>query len=119
MSGKLLDALAPGDTISAEYAATFERKEYLEPEKTLVLAILQDALHHFQQDRNATDRLSRERFLEAEAWIMTPGNDWIFTFDNACELLNIDPGYLRERLKKLAAEPARTRRKEPAPHQTP
>ena len=117
MNEKLLEAFAPDDTIAADYAATFERKEYLEPEKTLLLAILEDAIHHFQHDRNASDRLSRERFLEAEAWIMTPGTDWIFTFDNVCELLNIDPEYLRGRLKGLGAQNIRTSRKKPAAHQ--
>jgi hypothetical protein len=35
---------------------------------------------------------------------MTPGNDWIFTFDNVCELLGLDPEYLREQLKKMPTQ---------------
>lgn len=104
MKEKLLEALAPDDTVSEDFAATFRRAEHLEPEKGLLLAVLEDAIDHFQKDRHSQDRLGRERFQEAESWIMTPGNDWIFTFDNVCELLGLDPEYLREQLKKMPTQ---------------
>lgn len=114
MNEKLIGALAPDDTIFTDYSATFHRTEYLEPEKVLLLAVLEDAIDHFQNDRNATDRLSRARFQEAETWIMTERDDWLFTFDNVCDLLGLDPGYLREQLKKSQARDRRKRKHEEA-----
>jgi hypothetical protein len=70
--------------------------------KGLLLAILEDAIHCLEKYRTAQDRAGKERFRDAESWIMKPGNDWIFSFDNVCELLGLDPQYLRKALLKPA-----------------
>jgi hypothetical protein len=40
------------------------------------------------------------RFLEVEKWIVGGGN-WIFSFDNLCELLGLDPEYVRRGLREI------------------
>lgn len=81
--------------VGEEYFDTLRRSEFLEPEKALLLAILQDAIASYQKYYSARDRAGKERFKEAEQWIMLEGDDWIFTFDNVCELLGLDPKYVR------------------------
>src|SRR5262250_3196165 len=98
MKEKILAVLGDDSTASHQYSDSLRRSEYLEPEKTLLLAILEDAIHGFENYRTATDRAGRERFREAEAWIMGSGDDWIFSFDNVCALLDLNPQYLRRRL---------------------
>jgi len=83
-----------------QYFATFQRSAYLEPEKELLRAILEDAIHCYRKYRAAKDRTGRERFREAEEWIMGGGDDWIFSFVNVCELLALDPQFVRRALRK-------------------
>jgi hypothetical protein len=90
-------------TLSGEYFDTLRRSEHLEPEKTLLLTLLEDAIHNYRKYRSARDRVGKERFQEAEAWIMESETDWIFSFENICELLGLDPAYLRRGL--LQAQP--------------
>ena len=52
------------------------------------------------------DADGKKRFREAEEWIMRGGNDWIFSFDNVCELLGLDPEYVRRGLRETLGTPA-------------
>jgi hypothetical protein len=77
---------------------TFRRSEHLEPEKVLLLAILEDAIHLFQKYRGARDRAGKEHFREVNDWFMHEGNHWLFSFENVCALLALDPAYVRRSL---------------------
>lgn len=106
MRGKILSLPGSDAVIPEQYFDTFRRSEYLEPEKALLLAILEDAIHCFQKYRTAEDRVGRERFHDAKTWIMDGGNDWIFSFDTVCELLRLDPQYVRRGLQGRRAKRA-------------
>ena len=80
------------------YFDTFRRSEHLEPEKALLMAILEDAIHLFQKYRNARDRSGKERFREVNDWFMHEGDHWLFSFENICDLLALDPQYVRRGL---------------------
>ena len=97
-------------TLRDQYFATFRRSEHLEPEKALLMAILEDAIHCYRKYRAARDRAGRERFREAEQWIMEEGDDRLFSFNNVCELLGLDPQYIRRGVRELSASPAETER---------
>ena len=90
------------------YFDTFRRSEHLAPEKSLLLAMLEDAIHLFQKYRGARDRAGKERFREVEGWFMRKGNHWLFSFENVCELLGLDPQYVRRGLLASAGPPALT-----------
>lgn len=87
---------------------TFRRSEYLEPEKALVLAILEDAIHVYQKYRGARDRAGKEHFREVDDWFMHEGDHWLFSFENVCDLLALDPEYVRRGLLASAAAAALT-----------
>lgn len=97
-------------TLGDQYFATFRRSEHLEPEKALLLAILEDAIHCYRKYRAARDRTGRERFRESEQWIMEEGDDWLFSFANVCELLGLDPQYIRRGVRELSSTPAEPER---------
>jgi hypothetical protein len=78
-----------------QYLATFKRKILLSPEKTLMLAVLQDAVVCFQDHAGAQDKRKRRLFLEAEEWIMSQDSFYLFCFENVCASLGFDAGYLR------------------------
>ena len=95
-----------GDTLMLkQYMDTFRRGEHLEPEKSLLAAILEDAVQEYHKYSRAHDAHGKRRFREAEDWIMRVGNDWIFSFDNVCELLGLDPEYVRRGLRETQGNP--------------
>ena len=104
MSENLVGIVANDTAAAEQYFETFRRSEHLEPEKMLLLAVLQDAIHCYRKFSAARDRLGRERFREAERWIMGADDDWIFDFVTICELLGLDPQYLRRGLLEWRAQ---------------
>jgi hypothetical protein len=90
-----------GDTSTLQqYVDTFRRSEHLAPEKSLLAAILEDAVQEYRKYSRAHDANGKKRFREAEEWIMRGGNYWIFSFDNVCDLLGLDPEYVRRGLRE-------------------
>jgi hypothetical protein len=95
-----------------QYLSTFRRSEFLEPEKALLAALLQDAIDCFHKHASAQDREGRELLREAEQWIMADENQWVFSFRNVCSVLGVDAEYIRRRiLDEKAREPEGTRRR--------
>lgn len=87
------------DTLLADsYLETVRRKSHQEPEKTLMLAVLEDALFCFQKNVLARTEKERALFQKAEDWIMEEDGDWLFSFDSICEVFEINPRYLRKGL---------------------
>jgi len=110
MEERLSSLFLPDTLLSAQYSETFRRKTPLDPEKRLMLAVLEDAIACFQKYIFARDGRGKNLFHAAEKWIMEEGNDWLFSFENICEVLGFNPEYVREGLirwkeAKLAARP--------------
>ena len=88
----------PDTLLPAQYFDTLRRKTQLEPEKQLLLAVLEDAIISFQDNLFSQRSKNQRLFDEAEQWITTPGGDWMFSFDNVCESLGFNPEYVRRGL---------------------
>jgi hypothetical protein len=69
-----------------------------EPEKALMLAVLKSALEDFQDSIDERNCIEKQRFLDAEEWILNTDNDWAFSFENICEALQLEPSSIRRRL---------------------
>lgn len=107
---KLTSLFDPDTLLSAQYFDTFRRTFPLEPEKKLMLAVLEDTISCFQKYVVAQDRRGKRLFLETEAWILEEENDWVFSFLNICEVLGLSPGYIRDGLLRWK----RVKRAEPS-----
>ena len=95
------DTLFQPDTIlPLQYFERMRRNAFLQGEKKLLLAVLEDAVGCFQKYSFAHDKKGRARFEDAEHWIMEESDDGVFSFNAVCELLEIDPDYLRRGLLK-------------------
>ena len=68
----------PDTLLGEDYAANFRRKLPLEPERTLLLAILEDAVSCFQKYAGATGQRGRRLFQEAEEWFSGADEAWVF-----------------------------------------
>jgi hypothetical protein len=99
--GANIASLFEPDTVaSAQYFDNFQRKTPTEPENRLLMAVLEDAIHCFQDNVLAEGGKSKKLFDDAEEWVLKECADWIFSFRNVCELLGIDPEYLRAGLMR-------------------
>ena len=106
MDEKIFATIANDAGARDKYLDTFRRSEYLEPEKALLLALLEDAVHCYRKFAAARNRAGRQQFREAEEWLMGGGDSWVFAFENVCDLLGLDPEYVRRGLRDSAARPA-------------
>lgn len=71
-----LAALFQPDTAApAEYFKNYAKKLDFEPEKQLMLAVLEDAIGCFQKFVCATDSRQKKWFLDAEEWFNDQGNE--------------------------------------------
>ncbi len=96
-----MDSLSQPDTLlPAQYLETIRRENHLDPEKMLMLAVLEDGVICFQKYITTQDEKGKRLLSEAEEWLLMEqnGEDWLFSFDNVCETLGLNPGYIREGL---------------------
>ena len=96
MEERVTSLFQPDTLLPEQYLETFRRKFHLEPEKKLLLAVLEDAIACYQKYVSARDGKGKLLFQEAEEWIQEKGGDWLFSFANVCETLGFDPDYLRQ-----------------------
>ncbi len=97
-----MDSLLQPDTLlPAQYLETIRRENHLDPEKMLMLAVLEDGVICFQKYISTQDEKGKRLLSEAEEWVLMEQNgDWLFSFDNICETLGLNPGYIREGLQR-------------------
>ena len=98
-ASSLTDLLSQPDTVlKHDYLETIRRTSHLEPEKELMLAVLEDGLGCFQTNLFAHRPRDKTQFQEAEEWILEESRHWLFSFELICEALDIDSDFLRSRL---------------------
>jgi hypothetical protein len=78
-----------------QYFENLRSKSLIEPEKRLMLAILEDAINCFQDNVLAESGKRKKLLDDAQDWFLEGRGEWIFSFRNVCELLGLNPEYLR------------------------
>jgi hypothetical protein len=92
-------SLFQADTLLAfEYREGLRRKIPLEPEKCLMLALLEDAITCFKKNLFARSAVAQELFREAEDWILEEQSTDLFSFNNVCESFGLEPASMRQEL---------------------
>ena len=107
MEERVTSLFQPDSLLPDQYLDTFRRKLHLEPEKKLMLAILEDAIACYQKNLFARDSKGKALFREAEEWVEEAGGASVFAFDSVCETLGLNPDYLRRGIadwKKAASQ---------------
>lgn len=113
MEERVTSLFQPDTLLPDQYLDTFRRKLHLEPEKKLILAILEDAIACYQKYLFARDAKGKALFQEAEEWVQEIDGAGVFAFEGVCETLGLNPEYLRRGLRqwKTAALAQRTQAK--------
>jgi hypothetical protein len=107
MDEKIASPFEP-DILSRHYFESLNKRTLLDPEKKLMLAVLEDAINCFQHNLMAQSASGKRLFEEAEQWILEKDVHWLFSFESICNNLNINPAYVRRGLlqwKQLLGHP--------------
>jgi hypothetical protein len=72
----------------------------IEPQKRLMLAVLQTVIDDCQGSRSRQAaglpaRLDGKAYRDARAYLASTDRDWPFTFENLCDALGLDAGSFR------------------------
>jgi hypothetical protein len=95
--------LEPDVLLPLQYYETLRRSHQPESHKLLMFAVLRDAVENYMNYLNSPTKKGQVRIREAEQWIDREDKLWLFSFDNVCEALNIDPDYMRRGLHQWKA----------------
>ena len=97
---KLPGLFEPDTLLPIQYFEAMRRKHLLEGEKRLILSVLEDAVECFMKCIDSTTNKGQRLFRDADDWINLEDKHWVFSFDNVCEMLDIEPEYLRRGLQR-------------------
>jgi hypothetical protein len=92
--------LEPEAVLPSQYFAQAALDASLQPEKRLMLAVLEDAVGTFQKYVNARERGGQKQFDEVEDWFLSDDHGWPYSFVNISHALGLDVGYLRRGLSR-------------------
>jgi hypothetical protein len=82
-------------TVTFRYWETVMRKNYSQPEKELMLAVLKDALMTYKK---RVAHSGNALFKEAETWFFDRERDRLFSFETICFVLGLSAGKIRGEL---------------------
>ena len=94
----------PDVIVIHEYLYVYRSSTAHTPEIRLIAAVLEDAIDCYLKYCSAKTRRGKRIFAEAAQWIFDRDEDWLFGFENICEMLKLDPDYIRRVLKQNAQE---------------
>ena len=89
----------PDTLLPIQYFEAMRKKHLLEGEKRLILSVLEDAIECFMKCIDASTSKGQRLFRDADEWIAHEDKRWVFSFDNVCDMLDINPEYMRMGLR--------------------
>ncbi len=90
----------PDTLLPIQYFEAMRKKHLLEGEKRLILSVLEDAVECFMKCIDSPTNKGQRLFRDADEWISLEDKHWVFSFDNVCEMLDINPDYMRRGLRQ-------------------
>ena len=102
--GKSHPLFQPDIILHSQHRDTLQRRTPQDPEKRLMLAVLEDAVACFRNGLHARDHRRKELFKDSEAWITEENGDWLFSFEHICDILGVDARSIRNELFKWKKE---------------
>ena len=79
-------------------------------EKRLMLAVLEEAIRSYVLGMTAKSQTGQREFEEVRRWVETRGHRGLFTFENLCEVFDIQPDQLRAQLTAMGKDDLPRRR---------
>jgi hypothetical protein len=92
--------LEPETILPVQFSGGGTLDASLQPEKRLMLAVLEEGVGTYQKYAFSRDRGGQRIFAEAEEWFESDDFEWPFAFVNVCHTLGIDVDYLRSGMRR-------------------
>ena len=81
------------------------------PERTLLSALLFDGVQAYIKFYTSPTGKGIYRYLEAVQWVNKRDSEYVFSFDQVCEALGVNPNYLRLGLSNVCSSKTERPRK--------
>ena len=91
----------PDTLLPSQFFDRVRRRSEHDGERRLMIAVLEDAVDVYRKQAGSKDPRGEQLFQEAEAWIEDLDRAWLFSFQNICDVLDLDAEYLRRGLRAL------------------
>jgi hypothetical protein len=91
----MVSHLIPTDIVVSEKSFEGDRRG----EEKLMVAVLEDAIKCFQKYTLGHDHWEKRLFQEVEDWILKKNGEWLYSFENICETLQLNADYIRKGLR--------------------
>ncbi len=95
---RLNDLFEPDMLLPTQFFEALKRKKFPCGEHRLLVALLRDAVQCFQKHIHARDAKRRQLYVDAEDWIGAEDDYALFSFNNVCRILGMNPDYVRQGL---------------------
>ncbi|MEA2627366.1 MAG: hypothetical protein QOD06_3411 [Candidatus Binatota bacterium] len=93
----------PDTVLPSQFFESLRQKPYVQGEKRLIAAVLADAVDCYMKQLDSVDPAARQAFGEAEQWIFQEFPGWFFSFSSVCDMLGLNPAYVRRGLVEWRA----------------
>jgi hypothetical protein len=115
--------IQPDTVLPSQFFAVVRQKGFVEGEKRLMAAVLADAVDVYQKMAFNTESRGRQLYVDAEEWLFgaSTGRSF-FSFENICDVLSLEPEYIRrglvewKRSRVATFRPKDAFRREPQAH---
>jgi hypothetical protein len=107
---RVAELFQPDTLLPSQFFDRVRRRSEHDGERRLMIAVLEDAVDVYRKQAAAREGRGQQLFRDAEEWIEEPDRTWLFSFQNICDVLDIDSDYLRRGLREWKARAQAGRR---------
>ena len=100
---RMAGLIQPDTLLPSQFFDRVRRRSELDGERRLMIAVLEDALDVFRKQVGAHDVRGKQLFHEAVDWLEDAEANDLFSFENICDVLDLNAEYIRRGLKSLQA----------------
>lgn len=101
---RMAGLFVPDTMLPSQYFDRVARRTEYDGERRLMIAVLEDAVDVYRKLAGARDARRQQLFRDAEEWIEDTQADDLFSFENICDVLDLNAGYIRRGLHMLKAK---------------
>ena len=91
--------LEPEAVLPTQFFPRIQIDASLQPEKRLMLAVLEDAVRVWRKVGNSTSKRGHRVRTELREWFSSPSTESPFAFESVCLVLDLDSGWARAQLQ--------------------
>ena len=95
---RLAGLFQPDTLLPSQYFDRMRGRARYDAEHRLMIAVLEDAVDVYRKQAGSREARGQQLFREAEDWIEDHDRTWLFSFENICDVLDLNSEYLRRGL---------------------